>query len=88
MLRLLEFEARKYPRLKPVHKRNDVRVVQLLQQRQLVIHHLLIPLDVFLEDDLDGDFARGAVRFTDDSVGPGALRVCALTSGSSRMYTE
>jgi hypothetical protein len=46
-----------------------MRVLQSLQHRKLVIDHLLVTLDVLLQDDLDGNLASRAVGLTNDSIG-------------------
>ena len=48
-------------------------VVKPLQERQLIVHHPLVVFDVFLQDDLHGDLARGAISLPNDSVGTGTL---------------
>lgn len=47
-------------------------MLELLKHLQLVVDHLLITLDIALQDDLDGDLAIGAVGLTDDAIGAGA----------------
>lgn len=44
-------------------------MLELLQHLQLVVDHLFVTLDIALQDDLDGNLARGAVGLTDDSIG-------------------
>jgi hypothetical protein len=61
-----------YTRLEPVDELDDMRVLQPLKHIQLVIHHLLIALDVLLQDDLDGDLARGTLSLADDTIGASA----------------
>lgn len=56
------------PRLEPVDEVDNVRVVQRLQHLQFIVDHLLIPLHILLEDDLDGNFSRAAVGFTDNAI--------------------
>jgi hypothetical protein len=79
-------ERSTHPRLEPIAERNDVRMMQPLQQLQLVVDHLLVTLHVFLEDDLYGDLAGGAVCLPDNTVGTSTLRsrqICARRSQSS-----
>jgi hypothetical protein len=47
---------------------DNVRVLHALQHLQLVIDHLLVPADILLQDDLDGDLALGAVSLSYDSI--------------------
>ena len=47
-------------------------VVKALEHIELVVNHLLVTLDVLLEDNLDGDLAVGAFSLTDDAIGSGA----------------
>lgn len=46
-----------------------MRVLQALQHRKLVIDHLLVTLDVLLQDALDGNLASRTVCLTNDSIG-------------------
>jgi hypothetical protein len=48
---------------------DNVGVLHLLQHLQLVVDHLFIPLDILLQDDLDGDLAVGAVSLSDNAIG-------------------
>jgi hypothetical protein len=78
------------PRLEPVHKLDNVRVVEALQHVQLVKDHALIAPDDLLQDDLDGDPAVGALSLPDDAIragtqgapkpvlGPGSRRVSSM----------
>ena len=52
-------------------------MVELLQEHQLVVHHLLVALDVLLQDDLYGHLAGRAVRFPNNAVGSRTL-TCVL----------
>lgn len=45
-----------------------MRMLKLLQHFKLIVNHLLVTLDVTLQDDLDSDFARGTIRLTDHSI--------------------
>ena len=49
-------------------------VLQPLKHRQLVVHHLLVALDVLLEDDLDGDLAGRAFSLANDAICAGTER--------------
>lgn len=44
-------------------------MLELLQHLQLVVDHLFVTLDIALQDDLDGNLARGTVGLTNDSIG-------------------
>ena len=59
---------------------DNVRVLHALQHLQLVVDHLLVPADVLLEDDLDGDLALGAVGLADDAIGSGTQRLSEAVS--------
>ena len=58
--------------LKPVDELDNVGVLEPLEHLELVVYHLLVPLDILLEDDLDGDLAGRALGLADDTVGTGA----------------
>lgn len=51
-------------------------MLQSLEHLEFVLNHLLISLDVLLEDDLDGHLAVGAICLADDSI-------CSSTEGST-----
>jgi hypothetical protein len=55
-----------------------MRVLELLQHLELVIDHLLVALDISLEDDLDCDLAGRAVGLTNYSI-------CSGTEGSTEL---
>ena len=57
-----------------------MRVLHALQHLQLVVDHLLVPADVLLEDDLDGDLALGAVGLADDAIGSSTQRLSEAVS--------
>lgn len=76
--------AAAYPRLEPVDKAHNVRVLQALQEVQLVVHHALVTLDVLLQDDLDGDLALRRVGLADDAIGAGAEGAAELVLGPAR----
>lgn len=76
--------AAAYPRLEPVDEAHNVRVLQALQEVQLVVHHALVALDVLLQDDLDGDLAARRVGLADDAIGAGAEGAAELVVGSAR----
>lgn len=65
------YRAAAYPRLKPIDKANDVRVLQALQEVELVVHHALVALDVLLQDNLDGHLAVRGVGLPNDAIGAG-----------------
>jgi hypothetical protein len=69
-----------HPRLEPVVKLDNVRVLHALQHLQLVVHHLLIATDVLFQDDLNSDLALGAVGLADDAIGAGAQRLSEAVS--------
>ena len=76
--------AAAYPRLEPVDEAHNVRVLQALQEVQLIVHHALVALDVLLQDDLDGDLALRRVGLADDAIGAGAEGAAELVLGSAR----
>lgn len=43
-----------------------------MEHVELVVDHLLVSLDVLLEDDLDGDLAGRAFSLANDAIGTGA----------------
>lgn len=47
-------------------------MLQILEKIQLVVDHLLVALDILLQNDLDGDLAGRAICFADN-----AVRACA-----------
>jgi hypothetical protein len=51
-------------------------MLELLKHLKFVIDHLLIALDVSLEDNLDSDLAGRAIGLTNDSI-------CSSTEGST-----
>lgn len=51
-------------------------VVELLEQRKLVVNHLLVALDILLQDDLDGNFSGRTICFADNAVGTSTLCAC------------
>jgi hypothetical protein len=63
--------ASAYSGLEPVDKLDNVRMLELLEHLQLIVNHLLVALDIALQDDLDGNLAIGAVGLTDDTIGAG-----------------
>lgn len=55
--------------LKPVNKRDNMRMLELLQHLQLIVDHAFIAADIFFEDDFNCDLvAGGGLRFTDNSI--------------------
>lgn len=65
-----------YPRLEPVDKLDNVRMLELLEHLELVVDHLLVTLDISLQDNLDGHLARGAVSLTNNAI-------CSSTESST-----
>ena len=52
-------------------------MVEGLEHFQLIVDHLLIPTDILLQDNLDGDLSSsGGLGLTDDTI-------CSCTEGSS-----
>lgn len=60
-------------------------VLHPLQHLQLIVYHLLISLDIFLEDDLDRYLSGRAVCFSDDTVRASTERFSKFVLRSSRM---
>lgn len=60
-----------------------MRVVELLQEKQLVVDHLLVSLDVFLQDNLDGALSSRTIRLSDNTVGTSTLIL--LDTGITRL---
>lgn len=54
-------------------ERDNVRMVKFLQEHQLVIYHLFVALDIFLQDDLHGNLASRTVRFSNNTICPSTL---------------
>lgn len=50
----------------------------LLEEVKLVVDHLLVALDVLLEDDLDCDLASRALGLADDTIGTGTKRASEM----------
>ena len=48
-----------------------MRVLEPLQHLEFVIDHLLIALDILLQDDLNGELPISAVGFSHDAIRPG-----------------
>lgn len=61
-------------------KLDNVRVVHALKHLQLVVYHLLVSLDILLQDNLDGDLALGAISFPHDTIGSGTQRLSEAVS--------
>lgn len=55
-----------------------MRMLEFLQHLELVIDHLLVTLDISLEDDLHSDLAGRAIGLTNDSI-------CSSTEGSTEL---
>jgi hypothetical protein len=64
-------------------KLDNVWVLHALQHLQLIVHHLLISLDILLQDDFDSDLALGAVGLAHDAVCAGAQCLSEAVSGSA-----
>lgn len=47
---------------------DNVRVLHALQHLQLIVHHLLVAPDIFLQDDFDSDLAFRALGLSDNAV--------------------
>ena len=60
---------RTYPRLEPIHKLDDMRVIQSLQHAKLIIYHLLISLDILLQYYLDCHFIAVEIGFSYNAIG-------------------
>ena len=66
---------------------DDMRMLHPLQHLQLVVDHLLVALDVLLEDDLDGELLAILFGLADDAVcacAQGLAQVIALSATSIR----
>lgn len=59
-----------------------MRVPQALEHLQLIVDHLLIALDILLEDDLHRNLALRAVRLAHNSVCASAERLAETVLGS------
>lgn len=59
------------PRLEPVNKLDNVRMMEALEHVKLIVYHPLIALDILLQDDLDSNLASWAV-----SLAYNAVRAC------------
>lgn len=72
-------EKRTHLGFEPVYERDNVRVLELLQHLELIINHALISANIFLKNNLHGNFgAIGRLGFTDDSI-------CTGTQGASEL---
>ena len=60
--------GRTYSGLEPIDEFDDVGVLKPLKHLKLVVHHLLVSLDILLQDDLDSDLAIRAVCLSDDTI--------------------
>ena len=60
-----------------------MRVLQALEQVELVENHLLVAPDILLQDDLDGHPAVGALSLPDDAISAGAERAAKPVPGSN-----
>lgn len=60
-------------------------MIEGLEHFQLIVDHLLIPTDILLQDNLDGDLAGGGgLSFTDDTICSSTERSSELVQSSSR----
>lgn len=73
-----------YSGLEPVHELDDMGVLQRLKHSELFVDHVLVSLDVLLEDNLDGNPPRGALGLAHDAIGPSAEGSSELVLGSMR----
>lgn len=46
-------------------------MIEGLEHLQFVIDHFLVPPDILLQDNLDGDLLRAGLRFTNNAIGAG-----------------
>lgn len=69
--------------LEPVLEGDDVWVVALLEQRELFNYHVVVSLEVFLDNDLDGHLFAGRVLFCvlDNTEGTGSQGLAKLVVG-------
>lgn len=51
-----EGAVKTYFGLERINQINDMRMLELSQQVEFILDHLLVALDSFLQDDLHGDF--------------------------------
>lgn len=63
-------------------------MLQGLEHSQLVVDHPLVPLDVLLEDDLDGYPPRGTLSLANDAIGSGAQSLSKSVLGPVSKRTE
>jgi hypothetical protein len=71
--------------LEPIHKGDNVRVLELLQHLQLVVDHALIPADILLQDNLDRNFlAITGFRLAHNSVCTCTERTAELVKRPNR----
>lgn len=76
-----------HPRLEPVHKFDDMGVLQALKHVKLVVDHPLVALDILLQDDLDSDLAFWAVGLSDNSIGTCAECSSEAVFGPGRYWS-
>ena len=69
-----------YPRLKPVVKLDNMRVLHLLQHFQFIVNHLLVAANILLQDYLDRDLAVWAVGLSNDTISSSAQRLSKLVA--------
>ena len=63
---------------------DDMWMLHSLQHLHLVVHHLLVALDILLQDNLHGHLARGPICLADDSICPGTEGPSKAVLGSAR----
>lgn len=66
---------------------DNVRVLHALQHLELVVDHLLISADIFLQDNFDGDLALGAVSLSDNTICSSAQCLPETVSGSATLLS-
>ena len=54
---------------------DNVGMIQFLQHPQLIVNHLFVASNIFLQDNLNGDLARAGVCFAHDTIRPCAQRL-------------
>lgn len=67
-LKLVETSCGLYPGLEPVVELDNVRVLHALQHLKLIVDHLLVALDISLQDDLHSDLSLWTVGLSNDTI--------------------
>jgi hypothetical protein len=71
------------PGFKPINKLDDVWVLHLSKHSKLVNHHLLVPFDILLQNDLDRHFLLvWAFGLSNNAIGSCAERSAEFISRS------